>query len=163
MIWTANKEGLLNFIQEINQVHRRIFGKFHQFPRHNGLYNNISNNRLFTKVYKKLTDRLLYLHKHSYHPENLKRNIPYGQALRLRKMCTNDSKYHEALQKSSSSNSFQKQAYTKENLIQQFTKASLKTRSDILKYKQKYTTQKIPLLTTFHRQLPDYKQIIEKH
>ena len=112
--------------------------------------------------YKKPTDRSLYLHKHSYHPENLQRNIPYGQALRLRKICTNDSEYHEALQ-NKMSNSFQKRAYTEENLIQQFTKASLKTRSDLLKYKLKDTIQKIPLITTFHRQLPDYKQIIEKH
>ena len=67
------------------------------------------------------------------------------------------------LYKKKMSNSFQKQAYTEENLIQQFTKASLKTRSDLLKYKQKDTIQKIPLITTFHRQLPDYKQIIEKH
>ena len=44
MIWTPSKEDLLNFIQEINQVHQSI--KFiveysenlHQFSRHNGLY-----------------------------------------------------------------------------------------------------------------------------
>ena len=93
MIWTSSKEDLLNFIQEINQVHQSI--KFTVEYSENSInfldttvY--ISNNRLFTKVYKKPTDRSLYLHKHSYHPENLKRNIPYGQALRLRKICIND-------------------------------------------------------------------------
>ena len=89
MIWTASKEGLLNFIQEINQVHQSI--KFtveysENFINFLDTTVYISNNRLFTKVYKKPTDRSLYLHKHSYHPENLKRNIPYGQALKLRKV-----------------------------------------------------------------------------
>ena len=102
IIWTASKEGLLNFIQEINQVHQSI--KFTVEYSENSInfldtMVYISNNRLFTKVYKKPTDRLLYLHKHLYHPENLKWNIPYGQALRLRKICTNDSEHHEALQK----------------------------------------------------------------
>ena len=38
------------------------------------------------KLYKKDTDRTAYLHYKSYHPLKLKDNIPFGQALRVKKL-----------------------------------------------------------------------------
>ena len=41
----------------------------------------------------KPTDRQSYLHHKSYHTTATKRSITYSQALRIRKICTEDSEY----------------------------------------------------------------------
>ena len=40
-------------------------------------------------LYKKDTDARNYLLSSSYHPLNCKKRIPYGQFLRVRKVCSN--------------------------------------------------------------------------
>ena len=121
-----------------------------------------SNNTLFTKVYKKPTDWSLYLHSNSYHPNNLKRNIPYGQALRLKKICSENDNYLKSL--ASLKTSFLERVYTNENLEHQFQKASNKQRADLLSYKKKEKkANAIPFITTFHKQLPDFRSVIQKH
>ena len=43
--------------------------------------------KLETKLYTMKTDRQAYLHRKSEHPESLKRNSPFAQALHLRRTC----------------------------------------------------------------------------
>ena len=90
-IWTSTEKELQQFIKEINQVHESI--KFTaEFSRKeiNFLDTTIykRGNHLHTKSYKKPTDRSSYLHHLSYHPYSMKKSIPYGQALRLRRINT---------------------------------------------------------------------------
>ena len=46
-------------------------------------------NRLQTTLFKKPTDRQNYLHAKSAHPLSLKNSIPYSQALRAKRVCSN--------------------------------------------------------------------------
>ncbi|MEO0687994.1 MAG: hypothetical protein AAFY76_23790, partial [Cyanobacteria bacterium J06649_11] len=61
------------------------------------------------------TDRSAYLHNMSYHPNQLKNNIPFGQALRLKKICTHKEDYQQSLHQMG--NSFLKRGYQRNHLV----------------------------------------------
>ena len=50
---------------------------------------------LSTDLFCKPTDTHQYLHKKSCHPWHTKKAIPYGQALRLRRICSEDRQFQE--------------------------------------------------------------------
>ena len=51
------------------------------------------NCKLKTKVFSKPTDRQNFLHRRSKHPESLKKNFPYGQLLRGKRICTEQNDF----------------------------------------------------------------------
>ena len=53
------------------------------------------DNTVKTKLYVKPTDKQSYLHYKSEHPINMKRNIPYSQALRMKRICSEETEYHK--------------------------------------------------------------------
>ena len=122
----------------------------------------IKNSKLVTKTFKKPTDRSSYLHNTSYHQTSLKTNIPYGQALRLKKICTLPEHYHESL--TTLKESFMKRGYQEKNLQKQFTKAEHKERHQLLEQKKNQTQQnRVPLITVYNKGLPKLREIIDKH
>ena len=92
MIWTHGEEALLEFFDIINQAHPSIkFDCKYSSTEINFLDVLIRidpSGRLLASLYKKPTDRNAYLHFNSYHPARLIQNIPYGQFLRCKKICT---------------------------------------------------------------------------
>ena len=50
---------------------------------------------LSTDLFCKPTDTHRYLHKKSCHPWHTKKAIPYGQALRFRRICSEDRQFQE--------------------------------------------------------------------
>ena len=54
-------------------------------------------NGLVTDVYSKPTDAHQYLDHRSCHPNHVKKGIPYGQALRLRRICDSDEVFDKRL------------------------------------------------------------------
>ncbi len=50
---------------------------------------------LETDLFCKPTDTHQYLHKASCHPWHMKKSIPYGQALRIRRIGADDTKFEE--------------------------------------------------------------------
>ena len=50
----------------------------------------IKENRIITDVFCKETDTHRYFDYRSCHPKHIKMGIPYGQALRLRRICELD-------------------------------------------------------------------------
>ena len=50
---------------------------------------------LSTDLFFKPTDTHQYLHKKSCHPWHTKKAIPYGQALRFRRICSEDRQFQE--------------------------------------------------------------------
>ena len=55
----------------------------------------IKNGKLTTDLYTKPTDKHIYVHSKSCHPKNVKKAIPYGLALRLRRICENEDDYQK--------------------------------------------------------------------
>ena len=56
----------------------------------------IKNNKLYTKIYRKQTNRQSFLHIDSEHPKSLKVSFSYIQAIRNKRICTTsqDFDYH---------------------------------------------------------------------
>ena len=55
----------------------------------------LHDNTVSTKVYSKPTDSFSYLHFDSCHPKHCKSNLPYGQFLRVKRICTNISDFDD--------------------------------------------------------------------
>ena len=94
LVWTHGEESLKKFIDYLNSLHDTI--KF----THEMSYTNIdfldtavkfSHNRgLITTLFSKPTDTHLYLEYSSAHPQSVLTKGPFGQYLRLRRICTVD-------------------------------------------------------------------------
>ena len=95
-IWTHGEEQLSSFIEYINSYHQTI--KFTtEKSRDSVSYLDVSVSRkgqaLETDLYCKSTDTHQYLQKSSCHPWHVKKAIPYGQALRIRRICSDEKKF----------------------------------------------------------------------
>ena len=53
----------------------------------------IKDNQLATTLYSKPTDAHLYLNKTSNHPRHVTKNLPKGQFIRIRRICSEFSEY----------------------------------------------------------------------
>ena len=99
MIWTHGEDNLNKFITYLNQLHPTI--KFtHEVSNSsiNFLDTTVKINEeriLYTTLYEKPTDTHLYLHYTSSHHAPCKTKGPYGQFLRLRRICTYDTDFYE--------------------------------------------------------------------
>ena len=91
MVWTDGQASLLHFFKEINSVHSSIkFDCHHSKQCISFLDSKIHLDQagnLKTSLYAKPTNRNAYLHHQSYYPPNQNYNIPYGQFLRIKKLC----------------------------------------------------------------------------
>ena len=138
MLWTGTLDELRNFERNINEIHPSIKLTFeHSYKEINFLDSIIISpkGRLQTKIYKKPTDKSNYLHNTFYHPNSLENDILYGQALRLRKICSNKTDYQKPL--SDLKNAFLKRGYQRNHLSKQLDKAFLTERSQLLTCKKK--------------------------
>ena len=96
ILWTHGKENLELFITWLNEQHSTI-----KFTANYGTKNipyldvalNIVDGRIETDLYRKPTDCNTILPFNSCHPRHCKRGIPYGQTLRLRRICSRDSDF----------------------------------------------------------------------
>lgn len=87
LICTGSLNESNKFIAKINQVHPSIKFIFNYSSDSVSLLGTtvkrFSTGKLSTTLFKKETECQAYLHGKSYHPESLKCNISYAQALRL--------------------------------------------------------------------------------
>ena len=84
-IWAGSKDQLITFLNDSNTRYKSI--KFEYKISQSSIpfldtevY--IKNNKLYTKIYRKETDRQNFLHINSEHPISLKNSIPYSQVLK---------------------------------------------------------------------------------
>ena len=151
-IWTDTEQELKQFFQELNKVHRTI--KFdYKFSTKEINFLDLTiykdnKGTLATKVYTKPTDRQSYLYRTSAHPEHLIKSIPYGQALRLRIICTEESEFSKACNQLS--NKLKNRGYKEDEIKTQINKAKLQDRNNLLKYRKKSPMNRIPCVVTYN-------------
>ena len=101
-IWndtTKSLEHFITFIQGYSQSKKMKSNIKFEVHSSNDNVNfldvNISlhNGELKTKVYEKITNAHLYLNKSSCHPGHVIKNIPKGQFVRIRRICSNLEDY----------------------------------------------------------------------
>ena len=162
-IWTREEDSLLTFIDHINSFHRTI--KFtSDFSQQKTHFLDVTvekkPNGITTNLYTKPTDTHQYLHSSSCHPRHCKTGIAYSQALRLRRICSEDSDF------SSHARNLKRHLCARGHgaraVNQAINKVRSLPRSEVLKRKShnQETTDRIPLVTTFHPNLPPLRNIL---
>ena len=101
VIWTHGEDCLQEFISYLNSSHRTIkFTSDYSKIALNFLDVSIKvgvGGALETDFFCKPTDTHKYLHSKSCHPWHTKEAIPFSQALRIRRICSDDSSFHSRL------------------------------------------------------------------
>ena len=98
LLWVGNKVLLKRFVYFMNILDPSLKftvvygGKLLKFM---DLLIRLENQKLTTSVYSKPTDGHLYLNNASCHPQNTKRAVQHGVALRLRRICSSDEEFRE--------------------------------------------------------------------
>ena len=94
LIWTGTLNELNEFIGNINQVYLSIKFNFNYSSNSVNFLDTTakksSTGKLLTTLFKKETYCQAYLHRKSEHLESLERSISYAQALRLKRICSDD-------------------------------------------------------------------------
>ena len=165
-LWNGTVQELKHFIKEINDVHQTIkFDiKFSNTEIH-FLDTTVSitpDGKIKTSLYQKPTDRHNLLHQKSYHPSSTKKSLPYSQALRIRRICTDTVDYESA--RNALREQFKSRGYSETTLNEAFKKASNKDRQELLWPKPDFKkATPLILTTTFNRALPNLKQITDNN
>ena len=94
LIWKGTEEELKEMFRRLNNLHPTIkFEPNYSFREINFLDTIIykdGNFNLQTKIYRKPTDRTSLLHNKSSHPNSTKTSIIYSQALRIKRICSEE-------------------------------------------------------------------------
>ena len=91
---------------------------------------SIKDNRTSSDVYCKPTDIHQYLDSKWCHPSHVKKGIPYGQALRVRRICNSDEIFDKRLKELKGQ--LVKRGFKKNMIENQFEKAKAKRRENLL-------------------------------
>ena len=164
LVWTGGRESLLRFFEDINKVHPSIkFECKYSFDKINFLdcVVHLTRNILTTSLYKKPTDRNAYLHYGSYHPDSQRTNIPYGQFLRAKKICTTQEDADKAID--DIAKKLNNRGYPTKETQKQRDKAKTVPREALLIDKEKTSSGRTPFTTTYHKHLPPIQKAINKH
>ena len=93
LIWQHGEEKLRDFISFLNGAHDSTkFKAEWSTDKVNFLDVQVikQGNRLITDLFTKPTDTHQLLHRTSCHPNHTKKGIPYSQALRIRRICSEE-------------------------------------------------------------------------
>ena len=164
-IWIGTKEEFNSTIESINQCHHSIKFDFEISQSDvNFLDTTVyidKNSMLKTKVFSKPTDRYNFLHRRSEHPESLKKNIPYGQLLRGKRICSEDLDFD--IYSNKLKESFRKRGYTDNDLTNHIQRVNTVTRETALTQVQRPQNTRMVFVTTYNRTNPNIKGILQKH
>ena len=165
-IWTGSKEQFFRTLDELNTKHDPIKFEYKISKTSISFLDTevyIKNNKIYTKIYRKQTDRQSFLYIDSEHPKSLKNSIPYNQALRIERICT-PLKDFEYLCKELKQR-FLEQRCNSELLGKQIKTVEKLDRNELGKGNKKdmSISTRIPLGITYNRFIPNISKIIQKN
>ena len=164
-IWLHGEESLKEFQNYANNIHPNINVELRYSSDKIEFLDTmviLENGHIITDLYTKPTDKHIYVDRKSSHPSNVKKSLPYGLGIRLRRICSRDSDYIK--RRGELKSYLRKRGYSSKFIETQLTKVDRLKRSDLLQYKQKNNNQKrVPLVVTYSRHLPDLHKISRDH
>ena len=164
LIWTGTKEQFKDFVTNLNSQHPTIKYSYQISDKSIDFLDTtvyIKNRRLHTTIFTKPTDKQNYLHYKSEHPLPLKNNIPFGQILRIKRICSEALEFLKNCTKIMSR--FTQRGYPESLTQEAYYKTTSKQRKSLLQTKEKKRSQRIPLVVTYNRTLPPLGPVINKH
>lgn len=166
MIWPHGESDLLNFIRDFNVIHPNI--KFsHIYSKTNinflDVMVELNGDTLKTKLYRKPTDRQQYLHFKSSHPKHCKTSIPFSQAHRLRRICSDLNDFDRNADNLKAV--LTKQSYPAPIVDRAIERARLLDRETIIHQPRRTVpnNQQTNLVVTYAANLPNLNNILRKH
>ena len=151
LLWEHGEESLRLFLQHLNAAHPTIkFTADYSYETVNFLDVNVSRHGegLRTDLFVKPTDTHQYLEASSCHPAHCKSSIPYSQALRLNRICSEPAFFD---QRCNELESFLiKRGYDERLVRRQVLKARKFKRDDLLIRERGEKKDKLTLNVTFH-------------
>jgi len=162
-IWTDGEESLKEFMALMNSFHDTIKFTFSWSDSQvNFLDVNVmlNNGVISTDLFCKPTDKHQYLFHTSCHPNSCKRGIPFGQALRIRRICSTDELFEKRAREFCGY--LIERGYNPEFVRKEIDRARRVPREDTLRDKQPVTNQRIPFVATFHPALPNIAKILHR-
>ena len=154
MIWQHGEESLKEFFTHLNKVDPNIqFQKPLDYSLETVNFLDVRvtrvGDRLKTDLYTKPTDTHQFLEFSSCHPYHTKRSIPYSQALRYRRICSDDQDFHDRIKQLKGWLS--KRGYDMNMVEKQINEATKISREEALREKENINRGgKDVLVITYH-------------
>ena len=156
-IFVCTDKELRNFHEWLNSLHPTI--KFTMETNDKGItfldtFISIQDNRFRIRPHTKKTDTKQYIHPRSCHPPHTIKAIPYSQALRIKRICTDKEDLEKELR--NLFGYFKNRDYDTQLISRQFDRAVNQAPK---KPKEKHSTP-ITMVVTYHPHLPRYASTI---
>ena len=156
-IWEHGLEKLQEFHNLANSLHPRIQTEL-RFSTHQISFLDVDiklvNGVIQTDIFSKDTDKHMYLHVTSNHPNSVKNAIPYGLGIRAKRICSEAKDYK--LRHGEITEYLQKRGYSRNTIDNQLSKVKSLDRTSLLKYNtRKQNTDLVPLFVTYSNGLPN--------
>ena len=152
-MWTEGNKNLKKFFGFLNKVHPSI--KFSMEYSQNQInflnvliIKNGNASSLVTSLLTKSTDSHQYFHATSCHRSIFKKSIPYGQSIRMKRICSNEVDLQRKLLGLESW--LIDRGYKSKFMRPEIQKVNLIDRKNLLKKRPKYQEDSITLALTFH-------------
>ena len=120
-----------------------------------------SHRELYTTLYEKPTDTHLYLHYTSSHHAPSKTKGPYGQFLRLRRICTYDKDFQDNAEKLVAY--YTQRGYPEKALRKHYSRASKYNQDELLEVIPRNPIDTPVMVTNYNPCNPNIKNIIHKN
>ena len=133
-LWQHGEEELEKFNTHLNSVHETIKFTVEKSRTSVSFLDtevHLDNSTIYTTLYVKPTDRNNYLPFDSAHPYHCKKGLPYGQFLRIRRICSKEDDYrHHCVEKAAL---LRQKGYPQMLIDEAYVKARDKGRNELLK------------------------------
>ena len=149
ILWLNPISELSRFETYINQIHPTIKFTVNSSPISLPFLDiliKLEHGIITTDLYTKATDAHSYLQYDSCHPSHCKNSIPFSQFMRLRRICSSDTKFDT--QAKQMAKHFKHRGYPKKIIREAQTKARSIDRKDALIYKPKQQQNRVPFIVT---------------
>ncbi|XP_072041052.1 uncharacterized protein [Amphiura filiformis] len=163
-LWTSGVDNLEAFKSHLNTSHPTIKFTFESSPTQVPFLDTLTilkQGHIQTSLYSKPTDKHTYLLPSSCHPPHTFSGIPYSQALRVRRICSDPEEEDRHLNNLRSN--LLKRAYDPNTIDKQIGKAKQQDRKSLLTYKPKKKMDRVPLVTTYNPAFNNIRSIISRH
>ena len=124
-------------------------------------YTTCENGIMSIDINNKPTNKHQYLSPWSCHPKHCTNSIPYSQALRIKRICSNEQTTKTRL--GELTYHLKKRGYNNASINHCFNTASGIDRKYLIQYKEKKTNNRMPFVITYHPVLSDLSKIVRKH
>ena len=163
MVWLHGLENLQRFFAHANSAHPKIRFTMEHGKRINMLDTQLTlqdDGHIASDLYTKPTDSHQYLLPSSNHPPHVHEHLPYGLALRLRQIVSEDNLFHARLLELKAF--LEARGYKSSNVQSQLDKAAATPRTTALECRRRDPTERIPLVCDWNEHLPDLGRLLRQ-